>query len=133
MSLAPGTRIGSYEIVCPLGAGGMGEVYRAYDTKLHRAVAIKVLPDFFAQDANRLARFEEEARALAALNHPHVGAIYGLEESAGVAALILELVVGPTLAERFCWGLSSWSLPTSSAPSPSPRPLQASGCLPRLW
>jgi serine/threonine protein kinase len=70
----------------------MGEVYRGYDTKLQRAVAIKVLPDFFAEDANRLARFEEEARALAALNHPHVGAIYGLEESAGVVALVLELV-----------------------------------------
>ena len=76
----------------------------AYDTKLHRAVAIKVLPDSFAQDPNRLARFEEEARALAALNHPHVGAIYGLEESAGVVALVLELVEGPTLAERLAIG-----------------------------
>ena len=102
--LAPGSQLGPFRIETWLGAGGMGEVYRAYDTKLQRAVAIKVLPDFFAQDANRLARFEEEARALAALNHPHVGAIYGLEESAGIAALVLELVEGPTLAERLAVG-----------------------------
>jgi TolB-like protein/Flp pilus assembly protein TadD len=102
--LAPGSQLGPFRIESFLGAGGMGEVYRAYDTKLHRAVAIKVLPDSFAQDPNRLARFEEEARALAALNHPHVGAIYGLEESAGVAALVLELVEGPTLAERLVTG-----------------------------
>ena len=102
--LSPGSQLGPVRIESFLGAGGMGEVYRAYDTKLHRAVAIKVLPDFFAQDPNRLARFEEEARALAALNHPHVGAIYGLEESAGVAALVLELVEGPTLAERLATG-----------------------------
>jgi serine/threonine protein kinase/Tol biopolymer transport system component len=102
--LAPGSQLGPFRIETWLGAGGMGEVYRAHDTKLQRAVAIKVLPDFFAQDANRLARFEEEARALAALNHPHVGAIYGLEESAGIAALVLELVEGPTLAERLAVG-----------------------------
>ena len=102
--LAPGSQLGPFRIESLLGAGGMGEVYRAYDTKLQRAVAIKVLPDFFAQDPNRLARFEEEARALAALNHPHVGAIYGLEESAGIAALVLELVEGPTLAERLAVG-----------------------------
>ena len=102
--LSPGSQLGPFQIESMLGAGGMGEVYRAYDTKLHRAVAMKVLPDFFAQDANRLARFEEEARALAALNHPHVGAIYGVEESTGVAALVLELVEGPTLAERLVAG-----------------------------
>src|SRR5262249_17721106 len=102
--LAPDSQLGPFRIESFLGAGGMGEVYRAYDTKLQRAVAIKVLPDFFAQDPNRLARFEEEARALAALNHPHIGAIYGLEESAGVAALVLELVEGPTLAERLAVG-----------------------------
>ena len=101
--LSPGSQLGPFQIESLLGAGGMGEVYRAY-TKLHRAVAIKVLPDFFAQDVNRLARFEEEARALAALNHPRVGAIYGLEESTGVAALVLELVEGPTLAERLAVG-----------------------------
>jgi TolB-like protein/Tfp pilus assembly protein PilF len=102
--LVPGNQLGPFRIETWLGAGGMGEVYRGYDTKLQRAVAIKVLPDFFAQDPDRLARFEEEARALAALNHPHVGAIYGLEESAGVAALVLELVEGPTLAERLAAG-----------------------------
>ena len=102
--LSLGSQLGPFRIESLLGAGGMGEVYRAHDTKLHRAVAIKVLPDSFAQDPNRLARFEEEARALAALNHPHVGAIYGLEESAGVAALVLELVEGPTLAERLAVG-----------------------------
>jgi serine/threonine protein kinase/Tol biopolymer transport system component len=102
--LAPGSQLGPFRIETWLGAGGMGEVYRAYDTKLQRAVAIKVLPDFFAQDPSRLARFEEEARALAALNHPHVGAIYGVEESAGIVALVLELVEGPTLAERLAIG-----------------------------
>jgi serine/threonine protein kinase/Tol biopolymer transport system component len=102
--LAPESQLGPFRIESLLGAGGMGEVYRAYDTKLHRAVAIKVLPDFFAQHPDRLARFEEEARALAALNHPHVGAIYGLEESAGIVALVLELVEGPTLAERLAVG-----------------------------
>ena len=106
--LAPGSQLGPFRIEAWLGAGGMGEVYRAHDTKLQRAVAIKVLPDSFAQDANRLARFEEEARALAALNHPHVGAIYGLEESAGIAALVLELVEGPTLAERLAVGPMSF-------------------------
>jgi Tol biopolymer transport system component len=102
--LSPDSQLGPFRIESFLGAGGMGEVYRAYDTKLQRAVAIKVLPDSFARDPNRLARFEEEARALAALNHPHVGAIYGLEESAGIAALVLELVEGPTLAERLAVG-----------------------------
>ena len=102
--LSPGSQLGRVRIDSFLDAGGMGEVYRGYDTKLHRAVAVKVLPDFFAQNPNRLARFEEEARALASLNHPHVGAIYGLEESAGVAALVLELVEGPTLAERLATG-----------------------------
>jgi serine/threonine protein kinase/Tol biopolymer transport system component len=102
--LSVGSQLGPFRIESLLGAGGMGEVYRAYDTKLHRAVAIKVLPDFFAQDPNRLARFEEEARALAALNHPHIGAIYGVEVSAGIAALVLELVEGPTLAERLAVG-----------------------------
>ena len=102
--LTPESQLGSFRIESLLGAGGMGEVYRAYDTKLHRAVAIKVLPDSFARHPDRLARFEEEARALAALNHPHIAAIYGLEESAGIAALVLELVEGPTLAERLAAG-----------------------------
>ena len=100
MALAPGVRLGPYEILSALGAGGMGEVYRARDTKLDRDVAIKVLPEAFAHDPERVARFQREAKTLAALNHPNIGGIYGLEEAAGVTALVLELVEGPTLAER---------------------------------
>jgi Tol biopolymer transport system component len=100
MSLAPGTRIGPYQIVAPLGAGGMGEVYRARDNRLGRDVAIKVLPDIFTRDHDRLERFEREARLLAALSHPHVAAIYGMEEAGDIRALVLELIEGPTLAER---------------------------------
>jgi serine/threonine protein kinase/Tol biopolymer transport system component len=95
-----GQRLGPYEIVSMLGAGGMGEVYRARDTKLGRDVAIKILPDAFTADADRRARFEREARLLAALNHPHIGAIYGFEDREGIHALVLELVEGHTLAER---------------------------------
>ena len=98
MALVSGVRLGPYEIVAPLGAGGMGEVYRARDTKLGRDVAIKVLPASFAADPERLARFEREARLLASLNHPNIGAIYGVEESAGLVGLVLELVGGKTLA-----------------------------------
>jgi len=104
MALTPGTRLGPYEILAPLGAGGMGEVYRAHDTKLNRAVALKVLPTEFALDAERLARFKREAQVLASLNHPHIGAIYGFEESSGVQGLVLELVEGPTLADRIAQG-----------------------------
>jgi len=100
VSIAPGTRLGVYEIVSLLGAGGMGEVYRARDTRLQRDVAIKVLPPAFASDPDRLARFEREAQLLASLNHPNIAAIYGLEEK----ALILELVDGPTLADRIAQG-----------------------------
>ena len=100
MALSPGTRLGAYEIVGAIGAGGMGEVYRARDTKLDRDVAIKVLPEAFAADPDRIARFQREAKTLASLNHPHIGAIYGLEESNGIKALVLELVEGPTLADR---------------------------------
>ncbi len=99
MALTPGDRVGSYEIITLLGAGGMGEVYRARDSQLGRDVAIKVLPARFAEDTGLLARSEREARALAALNHPNVGAIYGLEAFSGGWALILELVEGRTLAE----------------------------------
>jgi eukaryotic-like serine/threonine-protein kinase len=99
-SMLTGQRIGAYEIQGLLGTGGMGEVYRARDTRLGRNVAVKVLPRLFAADPERLARFEREARLLAALNHPHIGAIYGVEEADGIHALILELVDGPTLAER---------------------------------
>ena len=86
--------------LAPIGAGGMGEVYRAKDTKLGRDVAVKVLPESFAHDAERMARFEREAQVLASLNHPHIATIHGLEESNGVRALVMELVEGPTLAER---------------------------------
>src|SRR5512138_764357 len=100
MSLAAGTRLGPYEILSTLGAGGMGEVYRARDTKLGREVAIKVLPAAVAQDAERLARFKREAQVLAALNHPNIAAIYGLEDAGDVLYLVLELVEGEDLAER---------------------------------
>jgi serine/threonine protein kinase/Tol biopolymer transport system component len=104
MSLAIGTRLGSYEITGPLGAGGMGEVYRARDTELGREVAIKVLPASFTSDASRVARFEQEAKTLASLNHPNIAHIYGLERSDGTTALAIELVEGPTLAERIAAG-----------------------------
>jgi serine/threonine protein kinase len=100
MPLSQGTRLGPYVIVAPLGAGGMGEVYRASDTQLRREVALKVLPEEFARDAQRMARFEREAQVLASLNHPNIASIHGLEESGGVRALVMELVEGPTLAER---------------------------------
>ena len=100
MGLSSGARLGPYEIQAPLGAGGMGEVYRARDTKLRRNVAVKILPDIFTGDPERLARFEREAQMLAALNHPHIAAIYGVEEARGVRALILELVEGETLRDR---------------------------------
>ena len=100
MSLRPGLRLGPYEVLSLLGAGGMGEVYRARDTNLGRDVALKVLPDAFALDPERLARFRREAQVLASLNHPHIASIYGLEESQGASALVLELVDGVTLADR---------------------------------
>lgn len=111
MSLAPGTRFGAYEIVSQIGEGGMGVVYRARDTKLDRDVAIKILPESVAADAERIARFEREAKTLAALNHPHIAHIHGLEEanpSRGSGhvgrALVMELVDGPTLADRIAEG-----------------------------
>ncbi|HZM63025.1 MAG TPA: serine/threonine-protein kinase, partial [Vicinamibacterales bacterium] len=104
MALAPGTRRGPYEITGKIGAGGMGEVYRARDVKLNRDVALKVLPEPFASDPERLARFEHEAKTLAALNHAHIAHIHGLEQSDGVHALVLEFVDGPTLADRIARG-----------------------------
>src|SRR3989454_6964004 len=104
MSLGPGVRLGAYEIIAALGAGGMGEVYRARDTKLGRDVALKVIPDTFALDPDRLARFQREAQVLAALNHPHIAAIYGFEDSGETHALVLELVEGETLADRIARG-----------------------------
>ena len=100
MPLSAGSRLGSYEILALIGAGGMGEVYRARDSKLNREVAIKVLPAAFANDSDRMARFEREAQVLALLNHPNIAAIYGLEESDGMRALVMELVEGPTLGEQ---------------------------------
>src|SRR5207253_4075372 len=99
MALITGTRLGAYEIVSAIGAGGMGEVYRARDTKLGRDVALKVIPDTFALDPDRRARFQREAQVLASLNHPHIAAIYGFEDSGETHALVLELVDGPTLAD----------------------------------
>jgi eukaryotic-like serine/threonine-protein kinase len=104
MPLTTGTRLGPYEILSTLGAGGMGEVYRARDTSLRRDVAIKILPAVWAADPDRLQRFEREAQLLASLNHPHIGAIYGLESTSAQRALVLELVEGPTLAERIAHG-----------------------------
>src|SRR6186997_2792108 len=104
MPIEKGTRIGPYEIAGWLGAGGMGEVYRARDARLARDVALKILPEIFAQDADRLARFEREARLLAALNHPGIGAIYGLEQAEGLRFLVLELVPGEDLAARIARG-----------------------------
>src|SRR5262245_42722214 len=104
MSLATGVRLGPYEILGPLGAGGMGEVYRARDTRLNRDVALKILPSIFAADPDRMARFEREAQLLASLNHPHIAALHGLEESGATRALVMELVEGPTLADRIAAG-----------------------------
>ena len=110
MPLSDGTRLGPYDILAPLGAGGMGEVYRATDTRLKRQVAVKILPAALAADPDRLARFQREAEVLASLNHPHIAAIYGLEDAPstgsgrGVKALVMELVEGPTLADRIAQG-----------------------------
>src|SRR5262249_15233569 len=104
MALATGARIGPYEIAARIGAGGMGEVFRARDTKLNRDVALKVLHDNFALDWDRLSRFRREAQLLASLNQPNIAAIYGLEESNGAQALVLELVDGQTLADRVSHG-----------------------------
>src|SRR6185436_5736215 len=99
-----GTTLGSYRVVAKLGEGGMGEVYRARDMKLGREVAIKILPSRWLADPDRTARFEREARLLASLNHPHIAAIYGVEDSGATHALVLELVDGPTLADRIAAG-----------------------------
>jgi eukaryotic-like serine/threonine-protein kinase len=100
----PGTRLGPYEIAAQIGKGGMGEVYRARDTNLGRHVAIKILPEAFAKDPERLARFEREAKTLAALNHPNIAQIYGFERAHGVCALAMELVEEPTLGDRIAKG-----------------------------
>ena len=104
MALTPGTRLGVYEVTAQIGEGGMGQVFRATDTKLKRQVAIKILPEAFAHDADRLARFTREAKTLASLNHPNIAAIYGLEESRGMTALVMELVEGDDLSQRIARG-----------------------------
>ncbi len=104
MPLIPGTTLGPYKVTAKIGEGGMGEVWQARDTKLDRDVALKVLPEAFTSDPDRLARFEREAKVLASLNHPNIGSIYGLEEQDGIRALVLELVEGPTLADRIKQG-----------------------------
>src|SRR6476619_4851611 len=111
MPLVPGARLGVYEVLAPLGKGGMGEVYRAHDTKLNRDVAIKVLLPTVADDPDRLARFSREAQVLASLNHPHIAQIHGLEDAGGVRALVMELVEGPTLADR----IASAAIPVGEA------------------
>ena len=111
MTLSTGTKLGPYQILSPLGKGGMGEVYRARDSNLDREVAIKVLPDFYSRDPDRVARFEREAKVLASLNHPHIAAIYGFEESDGKRYLVMELVEGQTLSER----IRSGSMPVEEA------------------
>ena len=125
LAITPGTRIGVYEILGSLGAGGMGEVYRARDTKLGRDVALKVLPPAFTADADRVARFEREARLLASLNHPHIGAIYGFEDAGEVPALVLELVEGETLDDRLagvrCLSRRRWPSPNKSPTRSMPR------------
>ena len=121
MALTPGTRLGVYEVTAQIGEGGMGQVYRVRDTKLDRDVAIKMLPEAFAHDGERLARFTREAKTLASLNHPNIAAIYGLEESGGMTALVMELVEG-----RLCHSGSPGARSRSMKPSPSrsrlPRP-----------
>jgi serine/threonine protein kinase len=127
MSLSSGTRLGPYEILTLIGSGGMGEVYRATDTKLHRDVALKVLPDAFTLDPDRLARFKREAQVLASLNRPNIAAIYGFEESNGVQALVLELVDGPTLTDRIERGRDSCRRRSADSPPDcrgAPKPVQ---------
>jgi serine/threonine protein kinase len=104
VAFGPGARIGVYEITAPIGEGGMGAVYRARDTRLDREVAIKILPDIFASDPERVARFTREAQTLASLNHPHIAQVHGFEESAGTRALIMELVNGEDLSARIARG-----------------------------
>ncbi|HLY60905.1 MAG TPA: protein kinase [Terriglobia bacterium] len=133
MALTSGMKLGPYEIASPLGAGGMGEVYRARDSKLNREVALKVLPAAMASDTERMARFQREAQVLASLNHPNIASIYGLEDSGSVRALVMELVEGPTLAERIA-GTRPLTRPSSVGrppqvlgPPPSPRGRGAGG------
>ena len=141
MPLAAGARLGPYEILHLVGEGGMGEVWRATDTRLNRDVAIKVLPPAFTDDKERLGRFEREARLLAQLHHPNIASIFGLEEGDGARALVMELVAGPTLAERLAAGaiplVESLSIARQIALANRPHrargaPAAAGGCRHRL-
>jgi hypothetical protein len=131
MALPPNIRFGPYTLAGSIGAGGMGEVYRATDTNLKREVAIKVLPESFAQDADRLARFQREAEVLASLNHVNIATIHGLERSENITALVMELVEGPTLAER----LEQGPIPVDEALSIEDNKVQISnaGGMKPLW
>ena len=125
MSLSPGTRLGVYEVSAAIGAGGMGQVFRARDTRLNRDVALKVIPDSFATDRDRVARFTSEAKTLASLNHPHIAAIYGLEEQGGTLALVMELVDGEDLSATSARSVAGGETPSrspgkSSTPSTPP-------------
>jgi serine/threonine-protein kinase len=131
MSLSIGTRLGSYEVGALIGVGGMGEVYRAHDTKLDRDVALKVVPELFARDSDRLARFQREAKVLASLNHPNIAGIYGLEDADGVKALVLELVEGPTLADLIA--LRTSQTPAAAATSESQSRGAAASGTPRAF
>src|SRR5215204_4862266 len=104
MSAMPGGQLGAYTVRELIGAGGMGEVYLGHDVRLNRSVALKILPETFAHDADRLARFKREAQLLASLNHPNIASIFGLEDTNGVQALVLEFIDGPTLADRISEG-----------------------------
>ncbi|MGH9447941.1 MAG: protein kinase domain-containing protein [Terriglobia bacterium] len=119
MTLATGTKLGSYEIHAAIGAGGMGEVYRARDAKLGRDVALKVLPEAFARDSERMVRFQREAKLLASLNHPNIAAIYGFEDSGTTHALVMEPVEGPTLAEKISGSAARTSQTPAGLPGPS--------------
>src|SRR5947199_9456177 len=121
MAIAPGARLGPYEIVAPLGAGGMGEVYRARDTRLDRTVAIKVLPPQLAADPQLRERFDREARAISSLQHPHICALFDLGHQDGVDFLVLEYLEGETLADRLARG--------AEAGRPEGRPLRAADAL----
>jgi serine/threonine protein kinase len=125
LALTPGFRLGVYDITAQIGEGGMGQVYRATDRKLKRQVAIKILPAALAVDHDRLARFQREAEVLASLNHPNIAAIYGLEESAGVTALVMELVEGDDLSQRIARARSPsttrYPLPSRSPTHSKPR------------
>jgi eukaryotic-like serine/threonine-protein kinase len=131
MALSAGTKLGPYEILAAIGAGGMGEVYRARDTRLDREVAIKILPELFAADPERVARFTREAKTLAALNHPHIAQIYGLEEAQGVSALVMELVEGPTLADLIAERVSQAPAIRASSASSSSAARASGGGAPR--